>query len=381
MRSPYLQKRYTCFILGMIVLMTASSFGFPNMSKKEPFKGPWEFAAKIGPESPGLVLPLEIEDRDKVQALGKAMTLPGTPIVVSLKNYFPDVAWEEKIVEDPNGGPIALVTIDGKDLHKDMMLISGDTKRRSITSTIGGVAIRKINRDDNVEEVLKKIAEQKAVGVLTVQLEDKTVDVIVSKNGEVKIPGTNYVVKVLEYLHHYSVDRETKKVQNASPLPVNPAIKISLSDGKKDYEKWLWSMFEISPHDTGKLPVNIAFNDFDLADSEGRYIIVNDGEDTWIYYLKDGKTVIEKASMGTVFPFKDTDYSFTLNKVVKKGAIKKSWSNKSEKLSNPAIIAEIAYDGRTSENLVSFNKPTNIKTEHGTLVLNYRQKASMGQVK
>lgn len=369
---PFDFKKNCLFILFTALILSSPVLGFKQMSRDYALnQASWELVVQTASKGKGLAFPVKIEDRSKLQKLNKSMPVIGTPIVVKLKEYYPDYQKQDSIVADPKGGSIAAVTMKGKNLNKTMMLISEDPARRSISSSIGGVAIRKFSPKENVEAFLKEVADKNAVGILTVELKDGPVDVIVGKKGSYKIPGSDYSIEVMEYMPHYSVDRKTKKVTNASKMPTNPAVKIRLNDGKKYHYKWLWSRFAVSPHALTELPVKVVFNDFDLAGSEGRYIIVQDKKDTWLNCIRSGKRIIEKAALGKPYPFKDKAYTFTINEIVEQAVIKTSWENKSQTLKNPAVLVEVTQDGVSRDALIEFGKAARVKTESGKMVTMY----------
>ena len=46
----------------------------------------------------------------------------GTPIKVKLERYLPDMKWETTAVADPNGGPVAKLSLRGENLQQDIWL-------------------------------------------------------------------------------------------------------------------------------------------------------------------------------------------------------------------------------------------------------------------
>lgn len=197
--------------------------------------GPWEIVIKMRLDGEGLRFPLTVSDENKPQKLDKVLPIKGTPIEIRLEDYVPDLKWETDAVKHPGGEIAAKLLINGKNLKQDIWLSSGDPARQSISSSIGGITIRRLHDTNSVETLMRGLTDSKAVGILSIWPEDGNQPFeCVAKTAEtISIPRSKYKVTILKYLPHYSVDTETKKVVNQSDKPVNHAVKIAFNDGKK----------------------------------------------------------------------------------------------------------------------------------------------------
>jgi hypothetical protein len=193
----------------------------------------------------------------------------------------------------------------------------------------------------------------------------------------VPIPGTKYEVTVAEYLPHYSIDTETKKVFSQSNMPVNPAIKVLFHDGNKISERWLWAKFPTSPHEREKLPLRMRFTDFDLSDTKGDHIVaVASQTQAWLLTSEKGRKHLEKAVLGRSYLFADREYSFNIEKILEGAIIKNLWKNNAERLLRPAVVATVQYDETGQQAVLELNKPFHLRTKSGVLVLLYRRRPS-----
>ena len=230
---------------------------------------------------------------------------------------------------------------------------------------------------------IKEMIEQKAIGLLTFwPTPDNPQEFIVGPKSTFDIPGTSFKVEVLDYIPHYSIDRETKKVTNYSDNPVNPALRIKLSDGKETYEQWLWSNFSASPHSQSKLPIKTKFVDFDLGPSANRYFLVTgkNSKEVMLYYIMDDKIRYEPMEINKPYEFKGQEgYTFTLESMVPQGLVDRTWGNASDQLEHPALVLSVDSGQGPQETVVELNKPTHIKTEYGTVLLLYRQQTQQKQ--
>jgi len=237
--------------------------------------GPWEIVIKTRLEGEGLRFPLTVPDENKPQKLDKVLSIKGTPIEIGLEDYVPDLKWETNAVKHAGGEIAAKLLINGKNLKQDIWLISGDPARQSISSRIGGVTIRRLHNTNGVEKLMRGLTDSKAVGILSIWPENGSQPFeCVAKTAEtINIPRSKYKVTIIEYLPHYSIDTETKKVVSQSQEPVNPAVKVAIDDGNKTYERWLWAKFPSSPHEETELPLRMRFTDFDLRGAKGQHIL------------------------------------------------------------------------------------------------------------
>ena len=170
------------------------------------------------------------------------------------------------------------------------------------------------------------------------------------------------------------IDTETKKVVSQSQKPVNPAVKVVIDDGKKTFERWLWAKFPSSPHEETELPLRMRFADFDLAGAKGNYIlVVASGTTPWLLMSKKGEKRAERAVLGRPYPFADNEYSFNIEKIMDGAIVKTGWTNGSEKLLNPAVIAMIKQDSKNRQAVLELNKPIHYRIKSGMLVLLYRR--------
>ena len=337
--------------------------------------GQWELVIKMGFEGEGLRFPLNISDRNKPEKLNITLPVPGTAVKVRLEEYVPDLRWETDAVKYSGDGIAAKLIIKGKDLEQEVWLGSANPAKQSMSSAVGGIAIRKLNNAETAENLVGELTDQKAIGILSVRLNDSNLpfECAARVSQTVNVPQSRYSVTVLEYMPHYSIDTATKKIVNLSENPINPAVKVVINDGAKTIEQWLWAKFPLSPHQKDDLPLRMQFTDFDAVKAEGKYfLIVASGKAPWLLLSDKGKKRAEKASIGRPYLFTNNEYSFSIEKIIDGAIIETIWKNNSEKLVNPALITTIEQGEINQQTVLEFNKPVHYKTDFGTLVLLYR---------
>lgn len=344
--------------------------------------GPWELVVKMGLGGDGLRFPLTVSDESKPQKLNEVLPVLKSPITIKLEQYIPDLTWETVAVRHPGGGIVAQLTVKGKNLEQPIWLSPGDPARQSVSSRIGSIAMRRLYNPDTAEALVRKIKDPKAVGILSIWSEDdnQPFECVVKAKETITLPESKYKVTVAEYVPHYTIDTETKKVTSQSDKPVNPAIHIFLTDGNKTYERWLWAKFLSSPHEREKLPFRMRFTDFNLQDKNGNYILtVASRTQAWMLMSEKGRKRLDKAVPGRSYPFADKGYSFSIEKIQDEAIIKTQWKNNSERLLRPAVVVTIEQDGTGQQTVLELNKSFHLRTKSGVLVLLYRRQPASSE--
>jgi hypothetical protein len=339
--------------------------------------GPWEIIVKTRLDEEGLRFPLNVSDETKPQKLHNVLPIKGTPIEIELENYVPDLKWETNAVKVPGGEIAVKLLITGRNLKQDIWLSSGDPTKQSISSSIGGITIKRLHDIDNTETLIQELTDSRAVGILSIWPEDSNqLFECVAKTAEIiNVPKSEYRVSIVKYIPHYSIDKESKKVINQSQKPINPAVKVIIENDRKTFERWLWAKFLSSPHGEAELPLRIRFTDFDLRKVKGQYILaVSSGTKLWLFLSKKGEKRVERAILGRSYPFADKEYSFCIEEIIDGAIVKTSWTNGSQRLLRPAVIVTIKQNGTRRKAVLELNKPIHHRIESGMLVLLYRRR-------
>jgi hypothetical protein len=343
--------------------------------------GPWELVVKMGMDAEPLRLPLSVADENRVHKFDSVLPVPGAPIKIRVEQYLPNLGWQTKSVRHPGGGTIVRLTVEGKNLEQELWLSSANPSKRSVSSPVGNMAIVGLQTAETAEKLVRELADSKTVGVLTVWPEsgDSPVEVAARPGRAVKVPGSRYPLKIGEYVRHYSIDLDTRKVISVSDKPVNPALKITADDGKRTLEQWIWAKFPTSPHKRAKIPVRMKFAECDLeGDPATRIIICAPGAGRWLLYSHKGQKRVREADLGKSYPLAAEGYSFKIEEIVDGAIIRTEWINKSETLLHPAIVATVEHSGTGRQVVLELNKPIHQKTEFGTMVLLYRRNRDPG---
>jgi hypothetical protein len=382
-RSRTTKERIVVRMALTALLTTASVAGAaarPASPHHEFLGGPWEIFVKMGLEGDAIRLPVSVTDENKPQLLNAMVPVVGTPIKIRLERYLPDVKWETTAVDDPNGGPVAKLSLRGESLLQDVWLSARDRERQSISAHIGSVAIRELPRPPD-HALLQELTDPEVAGVLLLWLSDPTrsgaaetdspLMYAVKPGKTVSLAGSSWKLSVARYVPHYSIDRQTKQVTNLSDKPENPAIEILAQKDGQEYRQWLWSQFAMSPHKQQQMPFRARFLDFHV--DAGRYILAAaPGAQAHLLYLKDGKKCVEQVQTGKRYGFDDQRYSFGVEEIRSKARIETAWKNGSEMLLRPAVVATILRGDTAQQVVLELGQPCHHKTALGTLVVLFR---------
>ncbi len=360
--------------VGFWMALTAAATGQPASPHHQFLGGPWEVLVKLGLDGAGVRIPVPVADENAPQSLGTMTPVMGTPVKVKLERYLPDMTRETTAVADPNGGPVAKLSLQGENLQQDIWLVARDREKQAVSASVGSVAIRELPKGVDAS-ILQELTEPEVVGVLLVWLSETNPPLAyaVKPGRVVTLPDSPWKLSITRYVPHYSIDRQTKEVTSQSDKPENPAIEIRAQDGKQDIRQWLWSQFAMSPHKTQQLPFRVRFLDFHVSAAASRYLlVVPPGPQSHLLYLKGGKKHMEAVETGKRYPFTDKRYSFAVEEVRPEAKLETAWQNGKEMLLHPAIVATI-MQGNTDEQVVlELGQPFHHRTTAGTLVVLYR---------
>jgi len=366
-------------VMAGLLVFSHRTYGYSPAMRQARLSGPWEIVVQMGMDGSMMRFPVKVADENKAAPLNNVLPLMGSPIKVRLMQYLPDLKWETSISEDPKGGAVVQIKAKGENLNQDIWLSSADPAKQSISSQVGGIKIVKLHSSKGIEKIMRELTSSKSIGIVSVWGNDmnKPLDYVANKGDTITLPTSDYKLKILEYIPHYSIDTTTKKITNMSNKPVNPAIKINIDNGNDNYEQWLWSKFPSSPHIKKDLPLRIQFTDFDIGTTPGNYVfVVAQDSEPWLFYFKDGKKNAEKAKLKHEYPFAQKTYTFSIEDFSNSANIKNEWKKGSEELISPAIIASIEENKTMKQLVLELNKPNHHNSSSGTMVLLYRREAS-----
>ncbi len=377
---------------GFITWVAASVLGWAGLCAAGPhdafLSGPWEVIVRVGLDGDTLHFPIHVIDEDKAQALDQLLPVRKTPVTLSFQHYVPDLGWDVRCSDQPDGGHVAQLSLQGPDMKQAVWLDSADPKKRVVSSEIGGIEIKAWQNSRTSESLFQAIVMSDAVGVLSAwdKASDVPVESVVMPGAVLALKQSQVQLTVLRYVPNYSVDKDTKAVVSVGTEPINPAILVRAEINGQPQERWVWSRFDDPPHQKIDFPVRVSFSCTQLGSQrEGKYqLLTIAGCEPKMLYASQDRLVLDNVTPETRFSFANSKYGVVVNEVRCGARIKTVWYNRSNRLIRPALVATLRSHLIEQEVVLEFNKPYHYKTEIGTLVLVYRRmadSAGAGQVK
>ncbi len=341
--------------------------------------GPWEVMVRVGLDGDTLHFPILVKDESKAQALQQVLPVRKTPVTVEFFQYVPNLGWAMQCLDEPDGGHVAHLSLQGPDRSQSVWLDSQDSQKRAISSPIGGVEIKAWQNSQTSAALFEAIVMPDVVGVLSVWDKDSTMPVesAVVPGAQITLAKSQAQLTVLRYVPNYSVSKDTKAVVSLGMEPVNPAILVRAEINGQRAERWVWSRFEESPHQKSDFPLAVSFACTQLGRRpQGKYqLLTVKGRDPKMLFVREDRLVLEDATSDKQFGFTNSDYGVVVEQVRCGARVKTVWQNRSDRLIRPALVATFRSELIEQEVVLEFNKPYHYKTDSGTLVLVYRRMA------
>ena len=356
-RFPALLKSLGVWMV--LALLAGQALAYPKEADPHtPFLGgPYELLVKRGMQGAEMVYPVKVANENVPGKLDTVFPMMGTSIKIRLEQFLPELVWEQYTEKSQEGGSVARLKAVGPNLDQEMWLCAEETDKQSISSAIGGMAIKKVQANADADKIAAQLTAPDAVGFLSVWPKDSDIPTVfvVSGSSEVRIKDSSYQFKVLEYMPHYSVDTETKAIVNASQEPKNPAIRVKFTDGDTPVEQWIFSRFKSHPHKANSIPLRVEFTDVDLGNQPGNYmILVSSQGQPQILFTRDGIKKAEEIKLGNPYPLAKEGYSFEIDEIFSDVVLKQRWKNNRNQLLNPALIASVDRDGTKEQVVLEF---------------------------
>lgn len=368
---------------GFITWVAASIVGLAGLCAAGPhdafLSGPWEVMVRVGLDGDTLHFPIQVKDQNKAQLLDQLLPVRETPVTISFQHYVPDLGWDVRCFDQPDGGHVAQLSLQGPGLDQAVWLDSTDPQRRVVSSQIGGIEIKAWQNSGTSDSLFQTIVMPDVVGVLSAwdSPSGTPVESVVMPGSVITLKQSEAELTVLRYVPNYSVDKDTRAVVSVGAEPVNPAILVQAKIAGQSYERWVWSRFVDPPHQKSEFPVRVSFSCTQLGNQpDGKYqLLTVKGCEPKMLYVSQDHLVLDDVTPEKRYSFTNSDYGVVVNQVRCGAQIKTVWHNRSDRLIRPALVATLRSQLIEQEVVLEFNKPYHYKTDIGTLVLVYRRMA------
>ncbi|MHC5086985.1 MAG: hypothetical protein ACYSN9_04130, partial [Planctomycetota bacterium] len=163
--------------------------------------GPYELLVKRGMQGAEMVYPVKVPNESAPGKLDTVFPVMGTSTKIRLEQFLPELVWEQYTEKSREGGSVARLKAVGPNLDQEIWLCAEETDKQSISSAIGGMAIKKVQANADADKIAAQLTAPDAVGFLSVWPKDSEFPTVfvVSGSSEVRSEESSYHFKVLEY--------------------------------------------------------------------------------------------------------------------------------------------------------------------------------------
>ena len=302
-----------------------------------------------------LVSYVKSKDRQKVLEIkiGKKQRVPGSDYKVTIKDYVPDAELKQEPVNasDKPDNPAIFVKFFGSEkVAAEGWLLAYD--RNSYEDKKQGIRIEYIwlSSQQELDKALHSVETAKAQ--LSVSMSGQTQDYPLDLNKVFKFEGTDFTVKMLQYVLNYG-DRRPLGEQP----PDNPAVQVEINGPEGAETRWVFEKFA----DWDKMhPAKYKNVKITCSGIAGTYMAKNTVR---IYQTPEGKQVLvyikDKQIAETVpwelekkYAIPDTGNQVVVASYFPTFDFKKEVVKKSDEVKSPAILAEVEGPGGKVEDWI-----------------------------
>ena len=307
-----------------------------------------------------LVSYVKSKDRQKVleMKIGKKQRVPGSDYKVTIKDYVPDAELKQEPVNasDKPDNPAIFVKFFGSEkVAAEGWLLAYD--RNSYEDKKQGIRIEYIwlSSQQDLDKALNYVETAKAQ--LSVSMSGQTQDYPLDLNKVFKFEGTDFTVKMLQYVLNYG-DRRPLGEQP----PDNPAVQVEINGPEGVETRWVFEKFP----DWDKMhPAKYKNVKITCSGIAGTYMTKNTVR---IYQTPEGKQVLvyikDKQIAETVpwelekkYTIPDTGSQVMVASYFPSFDFKKEVIKKSDEVGMPAILAEVeGPNGKVEDWIFSSNQ-------------------------
>lgn len=300
------------------------------------------------------------KDRQKVLEvkIGKKQRVPGSDYKVTIKDYVPDAELKQEpinISDTPDNPAIFVQFFGSEKVAAEGWLLAYD--RNSYEDKKQGIRIEYIwlSSQQELDKALNSVETAKAQ--LSVSMSGQTQDYPLDLNKVFKFEGTDYTVKMLQYVLNYG-DRRPLGEQP----PDNPAVQVEINGPEGAETRWVFEKFA----DWDKMhPAKYKNVKITCSGIAGTYMAKNTVR---IYQTPEGKQVLvyikDKQIAETVpwelekkYAIPDTGSQVMVASYFPTFDFKKEVVKKSDEVKFPAIFAEVeGPSGKVEDWIFSSNQ-------------------------
>jgi hypothetical protein len=177
--------------LGILMALAGQALAYPQDADPHTqfLGGPYELMVKRGMQGAEMLFPVKVENENTPGELDTVFPIMGSSTKIKLEQFLPELVWEQYTEKSEEGGSVVKLKAVGPSLDQEIWLCAEETEKQSISSAIGGMAIKKVQANDDGDKIAAQLTAPDAVGFLSVWPKDSDITTVffVYESSEIRI--------------------------------------------------------------------------------------------------------------------------------------------------------------------------------------------------
>jgi hypothetical protein len=292
--------------------------------------------------------------------VGKKYRIPGSNYKVTIKDYISDAELKQEptnVSNTPDNPAVFVRLSEAEKVAAEGWLLANARNTYDDTKKNLRVEYIWLPSQQALDSTIKSIESAKAILTATISSAGLSQDYPFELNKELKFEGTDYTVKMLQYVLNYG---DTRPVEEQPPD--NPAVLVQINGPEGLETRWIfekfpdWDKMHAAKYKNLKLTCNGLAGTV-VAEHAIRIFQTPEGKQV-IAYLKNKKLVETGAwEIEKNYPIAGTDYQIAVSQYFPTFDFKREVIKKSDRVGTPAILVEVdGPSGRSEDWLFSNNQ-------------------------
>jgi hypothetical protein len=356
-----------------------SGHGFhPPMPDQELF-----LECRLGNSSPPttieFVLPISVPMAPL--ELNHTVTLPAPWAPIQVKQYLPRAVRDQNVVpvDDEQGQPSVLLSVEGPTGTFDRWLVAGDAERNRLVSLIGTWRYMAVADPQQRDELFRQFEQEltRTPMLRITRVGSDEFAELPAKPGETRtFENLGVTVTVRRFYSDFGLRDDTKEPINRSDKLLNPAALVEIDDHGKKEEQWVFAKFsDFMAHESGALPYRVTLDcPLERKSPIPDYVIATVARarhEVWTRY--QDQTTSKPLELNESTKVAGSKYSFALTRFLPSGRLVETYRPTEGKGAVTALRVDItgATGASPAPCWLELGKPRVIPTQVGPLTLTF----------
>jgi hypothetical protein len=315
------------------------------------------------------------------QELNHTVSLPAPWAPIQVKQYLPRAVRDQNVVpvDDEQGQPSVLLSVDGPTGTFDRWLVAGDAERNRLVSLIATWRYMSVadpqQRDDLYHQFEQELTRTPMLRVTRTGSDE--FGELPAKPGETRtFENLGVTVTVRLFYSDFGLRDDTKEPVNRSEKRLNPAALVEIDDHGKKQEQWVFAKFrDFMAHESESLPYRITLDcPLDRERPIPDYVIATIARarhELWTRH--QDRTTSKPLALNESTKVAGSKYSFALKQFLPSGRLVETYRPTEGRGAVTALQVDVAGAPGASPApyWLELGKPRSIPTQVGPLTLTF----------